>query len=181
MSGARVGSILKSGARPRSPFISQRHCSLSIDHSTLRRSSHVANEVFVWIGSCCQTKHPIKAIRSMSASGIRNRHEYRTAPRTQRRDVPGEGVEEVQATASGTSRFVKLRQGNAHITCFHDRCLGHDVYAPDGCEQTEEAPVQGHELLATCSRDRAGTHHRCGCGWCLDDGPDKTPDRQVCA
>ena len=124
---------------------------------------------------------PNKSIRlrkpgSISTSDTRDHHEHRTAPCTQRRDIPGESVEEVQATTAGASRFVEFHSGRVHVTDFHDRCLGHNVYAVDGFEQTEEASVPGHELLVTRSRDRARAHHRCGCGWCLDDGPDEIPD-----
>lgn len=56
------------------------------------------------------------------------------------------------------------------------RCPGHDIHASDGFKQTEEAPIQGYELLAARSRGRTGVHHCCGCCWCLDDGPDETPD-----
>ena len=124
-------------------------------------------------------KRPVKATKSIDPSDTRNRHEHRTAPRRRRRDIPGKGVEEVQATATGTSRSVKLHPRRAHLTGFCNRCPCHDVYAVDGFEQTEETPIQGHELLVTRPRDRAGPYYCRSCGWCLDDGRDAIPDQQV--
>lgn len=69
--------------------------------------------------------------------------------------------------------------GGIHMTDSRGRGPSHHVHASDGCKQTEEASVQGHELLVARSRDCAGVHHCCGCGWRLDDGPDETPDWQI--
>ena len=81
-------------------------------------------------------KRPVKAIRWIYASDTRNHHEHRSVPCTQRRDIPGESVEEVQATATGASRFVELYLERTHVTDFHDRGPGYDVHASDGFEQT---------------------------------------------
>ena len=77
-------------------------------------------------------KHPVKATRWTYASDTRNHHEHRSAPRTQRRDIQGESVEEVQATAAGPARFVEFYLGRTRITDFRDRGPGYDVHASDG-------------------------------------------------
>ena len=167
----RVGCILESGARAGSPFVPQRHW------PRFALTAQVVIEAFVWIESRCQTKHPIKATRPISASRVSG-----TIMSTEQLRVPnGETYREKALRKFKQQPLVPLGSSNsivkrAHITGFRDRCHGHDVYAADGCEQTTEATVQGHELLATRSRDRAGAHNCCGRGWCLDDGPDETPD-----
>jgi len=121
-------------------------------------------------------EHPVKATRWTHVPDTRNHHEHRTAPCAQWRNIPGESIEEVQAATASTARFVESFLGGNHITDFRGRGPSYHVHTSDGCEQTEETSVPGHELLVTRSRDRAGVHHCCGCCWRLDDGPDETPD-----
>lgn len=62
-------------------------------------------------GACLDQQTKSIRLRQPGRSAPRipeNHHEYRTAPRTQRRDVPGEGVEKVQATTAGPARFVEF-------------------------------------------------------------------------
>ena len=77
-------------------------------------------------------KHPVKATRRTYTSDTRNHYEHRSAPRTQRRDIPGESAEEVQTTAAGAARFVEFYLGRTRITDFRDRGSGYDVHASYG-------------------------------------------------